>query len=79
MAVASCAHGEVGSREPRLGYQAAIWALPHRLCRVVWKILHEGCDLSSKAANRIPGPRRNALRCWRERFASSATKSQSHP
>jgi hypothetical protein len=38
-----------------------------------------GCDLSSKAANRIPGPRRNALRCWRERFASSATKSQSHP
>jgi hypothetical protein len=27
---------------PRLGYQAAIWALPHRLCHVVWKILHEG-------------------------------------
>src|SRR6202158_5932820 len=27
---------------PRLGYQSAIWAVAHRLCRVVWKILHEG-------------------------------------
>ena len=26
---------------PRLGYQAAIWAIAHRLCRVVWKLLHE--------------------------------------
>jgi transposase len=27
---------------PRLGYQSAIWAVAHRLCRVVWRILHEG-------------------------------------
>ena len=27
---------------PRLGYQSAIWAIAHRLCRVVWKVLHEG-------------------------------------
>jgi len=27
---------------PRLGYQSAVWAIAHRLCRVVWKILHEG-------------------------------------
>jgi transposase len=27
---------------PRLGYKSAIWAIAHRLCRVVWKILHEG-------------------------------------
>ena len=27
---------------PRLGYQSAIWAVAHRLCRLVWKILHEG-------------------------------------
>jgi len=27
---------------PRLGYKAAIWAVAHRLCRVAWKILHEG-------------------------------------
>ena len=27
---------------PRLGYKSALWAIAHRLCRVVWKILHEG-------------------------------------
>jgi len=27
---------------PRLGYLSAIWAIAHRLCRLVWKILHEG-------------------------------------
>jgi transposase len=27
---------------PRLGYQSAIWAVAHRLCRMVWKIVHEG-------------------------------------
>jgi transposase len=27
---------------PRLGYKSAISAIAHRLCRVVWKILHEG-------------------------------------
>ncbi len=27
---------------PRLGYKSAIWAVAHRLCRLVWKILHEG-------------------------------------
>ena len=27
---------------PRPGYQSAVWAIAHRLCRLVWKILHEG-------------------------------------
>jgi len=27
---------------PRLGYQSASWAIAHRLCGLVWKILHEG-------------------------------------
>lgn len=27
---------------PRLGYNQAIWAIAHRLCRLVWKILHDG-------------------------------------
>jgi len=27
---------------PRLGYQKAIGAIAHRLCRVIWRILHEG-------------------------------------
>jgi transposase len=26
---------------PHLGYKKAIWAIAHRLCRLVWKILHE--------------------------------------
>jgi transposase len=26
---------------PKLGYQAAIWAIAHKLARVVWKILHD--------------------------------------
>jgi transposase len=27
---------------PRLGYQQAIWAIAHRLCRLIWMILHQG-------------------------------------
>jgi transposase len=27
---------------PQLGHVKAIWAVAHRLCRLVWKILHEG-------------------------------------
>lgn len=27
---------------PRLGYKGAIWAIAHRLGRLVWKILHDG-------------------------------------
>ena len=30
---------------PRLGYQSAIWAIARRLCRVIWKILHDGARL----------------------------------
>ncbi len=26
---------------PKLGYQGAIWAIAHKLCRLVWKILHD--------------------------------------
>ena len=26
---------------PRLGYKPAIWAVAHRLCRLIWKILHQ--------------------------------------
>jgi transposase len=29
---------------PRLGYLKAIWAVAHRLCLIVWKILHEGAE-----------------------------------
>lgn len=26
---------------PRLGFKQAIWAIAHRLCRLIWKILHQ--------------------------------------
>jgi transposase len=29
---------------PRLGHKKAIWAVAHRLCRMVWIILHRGAD-----------------------------------
>jgi hypothetical protein len=27
---------------PRLGYQKTVWAIAHRICRLIWKILHQG-------------------------------------
>ena len=27
---------------PRLGHAQAVWAIAHRLCRLIWKILHQG-------------------------------------
>jgi transposase len=27
---------------PRLGVKKAIWAIAHRICRLIWKLLHEG-------------------------------------
>ena len=40
---------------PRLGYQSAIWVIAHRLCRVVWKILHEGVGFIEQG--REPDPK----------------------
>src|ERR1700724_3164552 len=39
----------------------------------------KGCDSSSKARKWVPEKRRNVPSCWREPFASSATRSLSHP
>jgi len=25
----------------RMGYNKAIWAIAHRLCRLIWKVLHD--------------------------------------
>jgi transposase len=33
---------------PRLGYKKAIWAIAHRLCRLVWLILHKGVDYEER-------------------------------
>lgn len=45
---------------PRLGYKAAIWAMAHRLCRLVWKILHEGVQFVEQGSE--PDPRRKHQR-----------------
>lgn len=38
----------------RLGHPKAIWAVAHRLCRLVWKILHEGVDYIEHGEDRDP-------------------------
>jgi transposase len=38
----------------RMGHPKAIWAVAHRLCRLVWKILHEGVYYIEHGQNRDP-------------------------
>ncbi len=47
---------------PRLGYKGAIWAVAHRLCRLVWKILHEGVRYVEQGAYRGPKARKRRAR-----------------
>jgi len=39
---------------PRLGYLQALWAIAHRLCRLVWKILHEKVRYIEQGVQRDP-------------------------
>ncbi len=39
---------------PRLGYNGAIWAIAHRLCRLVWKILHDGVRYIEQGSETTP-------------------------
>src|SRR6266566_9977046 len=39
---------------PRRGHFKAIWAVAHRLCRIVWKILHEGVDYEERGYRTNP-------------------------
>ncbi len=47
---------------PRLGYQSAIWAIAHRLCRVIWKILHEGVRFIEQGSESDPKIRKQRAR-----------------
>ena len=47
---------------PRLGYRQALWAIAHRLCRVVWKILHERVSYIEHGAERDPKARQQRAR-----------------
>lgn len=53
----------------RLGYTKAIWAIAHRLCRIIWKILHQGASfiehgeaINPKAVQRCINHHLKALR-----------------
>ena len=35
----------------RLGHAKAIWAVAHRLCRLVWKILYRGVSYEERGAS----------------------------
>ena len=39
---------------PRLGYKQALWAVVHRLCRLVWKILHDRVNYIEQGLQRDP-------------------------
>jgi transposase len=39
---------------PRLGYKGAIWAIAHRLARVLWKVLHDGVNYIEKGSELSP-------------------------
>lgn len=43
---------------PKLGYQAAIWAIAHKLGRLVWKILHDGVCYSERGEESNPAVKR---------------------
>jgi transposase len=47
---------------PRLGYAQAVWAVAHRLCRVVWKILHDKVRYVEQGKHRDPKARANRAR-----------------
>jgi transposase len=43
---------------PKLGWNAAIWAVSHRLARVVWKVLHDGVSYIEKGAETTPSAKK---------------------
>jgi len=54
---------------PKLGYNEALWAIAHKLCRLVWKVLHDqvsyieqGQELNPKAKRRRAKKLMQALR-----------------
>jgi transposase len=52
---------------PRLGYKQAIWAIAHRLCRLLWKILQEGARYEERGpAVSDKSKRRRAARMIKE-------------
>ena len=55
---------------PRLGHAQAIGAITHRLCRLIWKILHERVRYE-----RGPSVSAEAKRCGRARCSANSATS----
>ena len=56
-----------GRLRTRLAYQEAIWAIAHRLCRLIWKILHQGIHYEERGpAVSLKSKRNRATRMIRE-------------
>jgi transposase len=53
---------------PRLGYKGAIWAVAHRLCRLVWKILHDQVDYIEKGTQPNPKAKQQRARALLRRL-----------
>lgn len=45
----------------RLGYVKAIWAIAHRLCKIIWNILHQGARFTEFSVTRNPKAVRRAI------------------
>ena len=39
---------------PKIGFKRAIWAIVHQLCRVTWKVLHDGVQYEERGGIRDP-------------------------
>ncbi len=39
---------------PKIGFKRALWAIVNRLCRITWKILHQGAHYQERACIRDP-------------------------
>jgi transposase len=56
-----------GRLRTRLAYQEAIWAIAHRLCRLIWTILHKGVHYEERGpAVSVKSKRSRATRMIRE-------------
>jgi transposase len=47
---------------PRLGYKKAIWAVAHRICRLIWKVLHDGIRYIEKGLELNPKAQKERTR-----------------
>lgn len=66
----------------RLGYAKAIWAVAHRLCRIIWKVLHDGVRYAGNSAGiDAKGQRQKARRLVQalKRLGYSVQLTPTHP